>query len=234
MIEIVRYQNHSDPVVDHATYGGQNGVRLTDSQRGRRLIHQHQSWGAPESPCYRDGLPLPAGQPLDGCRGIGNSRADAFEQKPRLMGHPAAVHPTYRPEAPPGYLGVQKNVAGNVQLITEIEVLSYGRDARLAGISHRPVGHPDALCTNLADIGDESTAHDPDECRFPRAVVAHKAQTLPRPYGQAHRLECSNPLEELRDPTHLHDGGLVSRGIHHRVGSFGSATGLSAPRRSIR
>ena len=177
LIEIVADDQYRQPLPLQCQNDLFDRLRLSDAERGCRLVHENEFRPPSSSPRNRHNLPLPAGQQFDRLR---DRRHVAYEPPEHLacLGEHAVLVEDMKEFRPNGQFAAEIEVRPYREVSGKREVLIDSLDALLASICGRgEIGRlPQEL--DRSGIGRQHATDHLDEGRFSGAIVADQSGDL--------------------------------------------------------
>src|SRR5262249_36554698 len=193
--------------------------RFAHAERGRRLVHDHDSVPPGDCPCDGDGLALSAGEPEDWFF----DRLDPDLEAAHLF-FCAPPHRLLVEETEPGegrgaeLFSPQEEVPGRIEVVGEGEILIDGLDPEQPRFPRIGDRHALAVEQQLAGVRLVNARDDLDQGRLPGAVVSDDGVHLVWSQREIGTPERNDAAEVLLDVPGLEKWSR--RSVHARVGSL--------------
>ncbi|GDY57626.1 hypothetical protein SVIO_082490 [Streptomyces violaceusniger] len=212
--QVVADQQHPEPAFTEPFHQVEDLGGLLDAEGGGGLVQHHQARFAEQRPGDGDGLPLASGEGRDGPADVGDADGEGGQQ---IAG--AALHLHLVQDADPGDLTAEEEIADDVEVVAEREVLVDGGDPQVLGVVRAADVEGAALPFEGARVGRFDARDHLDQGGLPRAVVAHQGDDLTGVDLQLDVRERLDRAEALEDATQRQQGRGRQLG-HPRLPSF--------------
>lgn len=174
---------------------------LLDAEGGGGLVQHDQARLAEQRPGDGDGLPLASGEDRDGPADVGDADGEGGQQ---IAG--TALHLHLVQDAEPADLTAEEEIADDIEVVAEREVLVDGGDPQMLGVVRAADVDGAAPPFEGARVGRLDPRDHLDQGGLPRAVVAHQGDDLTGVDLQIDVPERLDRAEALEDPAQRQQG----------------------------